>query len=84
EQAIARYHTNAISTVEVLQELIALAREVRSARRRGEEEGLSPDEIAFYDALAESTSAVELMGNDLLKVIAHELLVSLKGNITVD
>jgi type I restriction enzyme R subunit len=84
EAAIARYHTNAISTVEVLQELIELAREVRAARRRGEDEGLSQDEIAFYDALAESESAVELMGNDSLKVIAHELLVSLKGSVTVD
>lgn len=84
EAAIARYHTNAISTVEVLQELIDLAREVRAARRRGENEGLSQDEIAFYDALAESESAVELMGNVSLKVIAHELLVSLKGSISVD
>jgi type I restriction enzyme R subunit len=84
EAAIARYHTNAISTVEVLQELIDLAKEVRAARRRGEDEGLSQDEIAFYDALAESASAVELMGNDSLKVIAHELLVSLKGSVTVD
>lgn len=84
EAAIARYHTNAISTVEVLQELIALAKDVRAARRRGEDEGLSQDEIAFYDALAESESAVELMGNDSLKVIAHELLVSLKGSISVD
>lgn len=84
EDAIARYHTNAISTVEVLQELIDLAKEVRAARKRGEDEGLSQDEIAFYDALAESESAVELMGNDSLKVIAHELLVSLKGSVTVD
>lgn len=84
EAAIARYHTNAISTVEVLQELIDLAKEVRAARRRGEDEGLSQDEIAFYDALAESESAVELMGNDSLKVIAHELLVSLKSSISVD
>lgn len=84
EDAIVRYHTNAISTVEVLQELIDLAKEVRAARRRGEDEGLSQDEIAFYDALAESESAVELMGNDSLKVIAHELLVSLKGSVTVD
>jgi len=84
EAAITRYHTNAISTVEVLQELIDLAKEVRAARRRGEDEGLSEDEIAFYDALAESESAVELMGNDCLKVIAHELLVSLKGSVTVD
>jgi len=84
EAAIARYHTNAISTVEVLQELIDLAKEVRAARRRGEDEGLSQDEIAFYDALAESESAVKLMGNDSLKVIAHELLVSLKGSVSVD
>lgn len=84
EAAIARYHTNAISTVEVLQELINLARDVRAARKRGEDEGLSQDEIAFYDALAENESAVKLMGNDSLKVIAHELLVSLKGNVSVD
>lgn len=84
EAAIARYHTNAISTVEVLQELIDLAREIRAARRRGQDEGLSQDEIAFYDALAENESAVELMGNDSLKVIAHELLVSLKGSVSVD
>ena len=84
EAAIARYHTNAISTAEVLQELIDLAKELRAARQRGENEGLSKDEIAFYDALAESESAVELMGNDSLKVIAHELLVGLKGSVTVD
>ncbi len=82
--AIARYHLNAISTVEVLQELINLARDIREARKRGEDEGLSEDEIAFYDALAENASAVEAMGNDALKVIAHELLTNLKSNITVD
>lgn len=84
EKAIARYHTNAISTVEVLQELIQLARDIRTARSRGEEEGLSTEEIAFYDALAENESAVEVMGNANLKVIAHELLRSLKSNVTVD
>lgn len=84
EAAIARYHTNAISTVEVLQELINLAKDVRAAHKRGEDAGLSDDEIAFYDALAENDSAVQVMGNDSLKVIAHELLVSLKGSVTVD
>ncbi len=84
ENAIARYHLNAISTVEVLQELIALAKEIREARKRGEDEGLSADEIAFYDALAENESALEVLGNDQLKVIAHELLKSLKSNLTVD
>lgn len=84
EQAVARYHTNAISTVEVLQELINLAREIREARKRGEDEGLSKDEIAFYDALADNESAVSVMGNDELKLIAHELLTGLKSNISVD
>ena len=84
EAAIARYHTNAVSTVEILQELINLARDIREARLRGEAEGLSLDEIAFYDALAENQSAIEVMGNDKLKVIAHELLTSLRGSITVD
>ena len=82
--AIARYHTNAVSTVEILQQLIELARDIREARRRGEAQGLSLDEIAFYDALAENQSAIEVMGNDALKVIAHELLTSLRGSITVD
>lgn len=84
EEAIARYHLNALTTVEVLQELIQLARDIRAARQRGEEEGLNDDEIAFYDALAENESAVQVMGNDALKVIAHELLDSLRKNVTVD
>lgn len=84
EQAVARYHANAISTVEVLQELINLAHEIREARKRGEEEGLSVEEVAFYDALALNKSAVEVLGNDSLKVIAHELLEGLKSNVTVD
>ena len=84
EQAVARYHTNAISTVEVLQELIELAHDIREARKRGEEEGLTEEEIAFYDALATNESAIEVLGNDSLKLIAHELLESLKSNVTVD
>ncbi len=62
ESAIARYHTNAVTTVEVLEELIKLAQEIRSARARGEESGLSEDEIAFYDALADNQSARHVMG----------------------
>ncbi|MCY4595567.1 MAG: type I restriction endonuclease subunit R [Bryobacterales bacterium] len=84
EAAIARYHTNAITTAEVLQELIELAKDIRAAHRRGEEEGLSQEEISFYDALAQNKSAVEVMGNDHLRVIAHELLNSLSSNASVD
>ena len=84
EEAIARYHTNAITTAEVIQELIDLARDIRAAHRRGEEEGLSQEEISFYDALAQNESAVEVMGNDHLRVIAHELLSRLKSTASVD
>ena len=84
EAAVARYHANAITTAEVLQELIQLARDIREARQRGEESGLSDEEIAFYDALAENESAVQVMGDDKLRVIAHELLMSLRENVTVD
>ena len=84
EEAIARYHTNAITTAEVIQELIDLARDIRAAHQRGEEEGLSQEEISFYDALAQNESAVEVMGNDHLRVIAHELLSSLKSTASVD
>ena len=84
EDAVARYHANAITTAEVLQELIQLAKDIRAARQRGEESGLSDEEIAFYDALAENESAVQMMGDDKLKLIAHELLVSLRENVSVD
>ncbi|MCZ0937607.1 MAG: type I restriction endonuclease subunit R [Gemmatimonadota bacterium] len=84
EDAIARYHTNAITTAEVLQELIELAKDIRAAHQRGEEEGLSQEEISFYDALAQNESAVEVMGNDHLRVIAHELLNGLRSNVSVD
>jgi type I restriction enzyme R subunit len=84
DEAIARYHSNALTTAEVLQELIEMAKEIRAAQERGAEEGLDPDEVAFYDALADNESAVEVMGNDQLKVIAQELLNQVKKNVTVD
>ena len=84
DAAIARYHSNALTTAEVLEQLISLARDIRVSRQRGEEQGLSPEEIAFYDALAENESAVEVMGDKSLRIIAHELLVSVKGNLSVD
>jgi len=84
EDAVARYHANAITTAEVLQELIQLAKDLRAARERGEADGMTEEEIAFYDALAENESAVEVMGNEQLRVIAHELLMSLRENVTVD
>ena len=84
EDAIARYHNNALTTAQVIQELIDLAKDIRAAHQRGEEEGLSMEEIAFYDALAENESAVEVMGDEKLRVIAHELLTNVRKNASVD
>ena len=84
EEAMARYHSNAITTVEVLQQLIDLAKDIRAAQQRGEEQGLTNDEIAFYDALAQNQNARDVMGDQQLRVIAHELLKRVKSNVTVD
>jgi len=84
EDAVARYHANAISAVEMINELIALAKDLQEARRRGEEQGLSQEEVAFYDALAQNESAIQALGNATLRLIAHELLEQLKANATVD
>lgn len=84
EAAIARYHVNALTTAQVLEELIQLAKDIRAARARGGETGLSDEEIAFYDALAENESAREAMGEPALRVIAHELAIVIKSNVTTD
>ncbi|NBB16279.1 HsdR family type I site-specific deoxyribonuclease [Caulobacter sp. SLTY] len=84
EDAVKRYHAGALSAVEMINELIELAKDLKAARARGEEQGLSPEEVAFYDALAENESAVEAMGSETLRLIAHELLEQLRNNATVD
>ena len=84
EGAVARYHANALSTVEVIQELIKLAQDMRAAVTRGEAEGLSSEEVAFYDALADNGSAIEVMGDEKLRIIATELVNALRTNVTVD
>jgi type I restriction enzyme R subunit len=84
EAAISRYHTNAITTAQVIEELIKLAKDIRAARLRGEETGLTEEERAFYDALAENESARQVMGEPSLRVIAHELVASIKSNVSVD
>ena len=84
EAAIARYHVNALTTAQVLEELIKLAKDIQAARAHGEESGLSDEERAFYDALAENESARQVMGEPALRVIAHELVKVIKGNVSVD
>ncbi len=83
-EAINRYHTNALTTAQVIEDLIDLAKEIRAEIEQRGKDGLSEDEIAFYEALAENNSAVELMGDKKLKLIAHEVLQSVRSNATVD
>lgn len=84
QEAVARYHAGALSAAEMINELIGLAKDIKAAQTRGEEQGLTPEEVAFYDALAENQSAVEAMGSEKLRIIAHELLEQLRQNVTVD
>lgn len=84
EQAIRRYRNRAIEAAQVIEELIRLAGEMREAYRRGEELGLSDDEIAFYDALEVNDSAVKILGDDTLKKIARELVAAVRRNVTID
>lgn len=84
EAAIRRYQNRALETAEVIEELITLATEMRKANERGEQHGLTEDELAFYDALADNRSAVEVLGDQQLAFIAHELYKSVRSNATID
>lgn len=81
---LIKYQNRAIETTIVIQELIALAKQISEAQQRGQSIGLSEDELAFYDALADNDSAREVMSTDILKQIAIELTTSLKNNMSVD
>ena len=82
--AIRRYQNRAIETAQVIEELIRLARDMREATRRGEELGLTEDEVAFYDALEVNDSAVSVLGDETLRLIAQELVKSVRNSITID
>jgi len=84
EQAIRRYQNRAVEAVQVIEELIALAKEMREADRRGEQLGLSEEELAFYDALETNDSAVKVLGEPALKQIARELVETVRRNVTID
>ena len=84
EQTIRRYQNRAIEAAQVIEELIALAREMRDADKRGEALNLSYDELAFYDALSVNDSAVQVLGDESLRKIARELVETVRNNVTID
>jgi type I restriction enzyme R subunit len=84
EASIRKYQNRAIETAAVIEELIALAKEMRQAANRGQKLGLTEDEVAFYDALEVNDSAVKVLGDECLRLIAHELLATIRANVTID
>jgi len=81
---VKRYQNRAIETAQVIEELIEMAKKFHAAASRGEELGLTDDEVRFYDALADNESAVRELTDETLKKIAHELTENLRKNLSVD
>jgi type I restriction enzyme R subunit len=84
EESIRKYQSRAIETAAIIEELIGLAQDMREAHKRGEELGLTDDEIAFYDALEVNDSAVKVLGDECLKAIAHELVIAVRKSVAID
>lgn len=84
EQALRRYQNRAVETAQIIEELIKLAKDMRAANARGEALGLTDDELAFYDALEVNDSAVQVLGDEQLRVIARELVATIRKNVSID
>lgn len=84
ENTIKKYQERTIEAAEVIAELIKLAKEIRKETEKGDDLGLSNDEVAFYDALIDNESAVVELGDETLKKIAKELVILLRKNTNVD
>ncbi len=84
DESIRRYQNRSIQAAQVITELIELAKRMREAHRRGENLGLSDEELAFYDALEVNDSAVKILGDETLRLIARELVETVRRNVTID
>ena len=84
EKTIRKYQNRAIEAAQVIEELIELAKEMREAKLRGDDLGMTDDEIAFYDALEVNDSAVQVLGDETLKTIAQELVTAVRRSVTID
>ena len=84
EESIRRYQNRAIEAAQVIEEMIALAKQMRIANERGEALKLSEEELAFYDALETNDSAVQVLGDETLRTIAREVTDAVRKNVTID
>jgi len=85
-ELMRKYTNQQLTAAEVIAELIAMAKEVSADASRGNEFAppLNDDELAFYDAVAQSESAVTAMGSGQLADIARDLVSSLRRDVTTD
>lgn len=84
EEAIRKYQNRSIETAQIISELIHLAKEMRQAQKRGKDLGLTEDEVAFYDALEVNDSAVKVLGDETLRIIARELVAAVRRSVSID
>ena len=84
EDTLRRYRNRTIEAAQVIEELLELARRMREAAARGEDLGLTEEELAFYDALETNDSAVAVLGDETLRGIARELTEKVRANVTID
>jgi type I restriction enzyme R subunit len=84
QETLRRYHNRFIDSAKVIEELIAMAKDFQADLERNKALNLNPDELAFYDALANNESAVRELGDEILKQLATELTVRLRKSTTVD
>lgn len=84
EDSIKRYQNNLLTTAEIIQELINIAKQIKEADKEGEKLGLNNDEVAFYNALEVNDSAVQVLGDETLKDIAREIADKVRANATID
>jgi len=84
EHAIRRYQNRLIEAVQLIEELIELAKDMHQAGERGQQLNLNEEELAFYDALETNDSAVKVLGDETLRTIARELVKSVRNNVTID
>lgn len=84
EIAVKKYQNNLITSAQVIEELITLAKDIKDADRKGADLGLDFREYAFYTALEVSDSAVSILGDEVLRHIARELVDTVKNNTSID
>ena len=84
DQAVRNYQNNLISSAEIIDEMIRLAKDIKAADRKGEELGLDFREFAFYSALEVNDSAVAVLGDEVLRHIARELVDTVRSNTSID